>query len=225
MNLALSLLLLAAPPSVNIPAEIVATSESVTLQPDTDAKAITYIGLSGVDPFPAAFLKDPRSFILPIRGLPNARYKFAAVATLNDEQTRQDFVVVVGDAPPVPVPPVPPGPKPPEPTPPPVVAGKRELMIVRETADTTPDFARTITALQGKGAAYDYLRSKGHRIAILDDQSPASVRQAWRPHFDGMTLPALVILDAETRALLYKGAISPTASAEEVIAKLKEHGG
>lgn len=127
--------------------------------------------------------------------------------------------------PPAPVPPVPPGPKPPEPGPTPVVSGKRELMIVRETADTTPDFARTITALQGKGAAYDYLRSKGHRIAILDDQSPASVRQAWRPHFDGMTLPALVILDAETRNLLYKGPLSPTASADSIIVKLKEYGG
>jgi hypothetical protein len=91
----------AAPPVVDIAPEIQATSEYVTVQPKTDAVAITYVAQSGVEPFPSVMLKDPRTFVLPTRGLAVGRYKFVAVASLDDEHTRVDFVVVVGNAPPV----------------------------------------------------------------------------------------------------------------------------
>lgn len=103
----------AEPPKLVVPAELKATGEYVTYSPSTEttAKAVTYVGLSGIEPFPSAFLKDSRAFVLPVRGLNPGRYKFKAVGSLNDEHTTADFVVVIGDAPPTPVP-VPPGPGP-----------------------------------------------------------------------------------------------------------------
>lgn len=117
---ALFLLLWAAPawaagPTIQIPDEIVATGDYVTVTPQTDAKSIVYVGLSGVDAFPSEFLKDSRSFVLPVRGLAQGRYNFRAVGTLNDEQSTKGFAVIVG-TPPAPVPvPVPPAPTPTDP--------------------------------------------------------------------------------------------------------------
>lgn len=85
--------------------------EYVVLQPETDCKAVSYIAQSGVSPFPSQFLADKRVFILPVRGLPQGRYLFTAVGSLNDNHVRQAFSVIVGTAPPPgPVPPVPPSP-------------------------------------------------------------------------------------------------------------------
>jgi hypothetical protein len=76
--------------------------------PKTDAKAITYVGLSGENPLPNVLLADKRVFVFPTRGLPAGRYKFLAVASLNDEHASLEFTVIVGDAPlPGPVPPSP----------------------------------------------------------------------------------------------------------------------
>ncbi len=137
--------LFAAPPSVDVPAEIKAGGDYVTVVPKTDAKAITYIGVSGVEPFPSAFLKDPKAFVLPVRGLAAGRYTFAGVASLNDEHTAFKFVVVVGDAPPVPptppVPPVPPNPPIP-PTPEPLKAFR--VVIIYESAFTLTAAQRSV---------------------------------------------------------------------------------
>lgn len=98
-----------APPSLDLPAEVRAAGDYITVTPSTDAVSVIYIGLSGVDPFPSGMLKDARSFVLSVRGLPKGRYSFVAVGASNTgEQARADFVVLVGDAPtppaPVPVP-------------------------------------------------------------------------------------------------------------------------
>lgn len=106
-----------APPSISIPAEIKATSDYVTVTPTTNAKSVVYVGLSGVDPFPGVF-KDPTMFVLPVRGLKEGKYRFAAVAALADEQTRVDFTVVVGNSP------TPPGPDPNPPVPEPNALAK-----------------------------------------------------------------------------------------------------
>lgn len=99
----------AQPPSLTIPAEVKPAGQYARIAPTTDAVAVTYIGLSGVDAIPSDLLKDGRMFLLDTRGLAAGRYKFAAVgASKTGEQTRVDFVVVVGDAPP----PFPPGPDP-----------------------------------------------------------------------------------------------------------------
>lgn len=104
--------LFAAPPSLEIPAEVKATGDYVVVQPKTDAVSVLYVALSGIEPFPSAILKDPRTFVLPVRGLAKGRYAFAAVgAGREGEQSRVDFVVLVGASSP-PLPPDPP--KPPE---------------------------------------------------------------------------------------------------------------
>lgn len=103
---------LAAPPALVIPGEVKPVGDYARWTPgaDTTAKAITFVPLSGVDPFPSDLLKDPRAFVLPVRGLAAGRYRFRAVGSLNDEHAQTEFVVVVGDVPippPVPTPPVP----------------------------------------------------------------------------------------------------------------------
>jgi hypothetical protein len=103
--------LVAAPPSVKIPAEVKPFGQYVTLTPEGDATTVLYVGLSGLDPIPSAVLKDPRMFLLDTRGLAAGRYKFAAVASGKDgEQLRVDFTVLIGDAPAPPNPPDPPTP-------------------------------------------------------------------------------------------------------------------
>jgi hypothetical protein len=108
------------PPKLVIPAEVRPAGDYATVQPDTDAVSVTYVGLSGVDPFPSQFLADRRSFVLPTRGLPgNSSFRFAAVGSSKDGgQVRVDFAVVLGTPTPTPPGPTPPGPTPPGPTPP-----------------------------------------------------------------------------------------------------------
>ncbi len=97
---------------LTIPAETRATSDYVRIVPTTNAAAVLYFGLSGVDPFPSELLKDGRVFCLPVRGLAAGRYKFIGVGTLSDSQVRADFAVIVGTPTPdpLPVPPTPPVP-------------------------------------------------------------------------------------------------------------------
>lgn len=101
-------------PELGIPTEIVPVGQYASLKPKTEAKAISYIGMSGVEPFPSDMLKDARWFVLDTRGLPEGRYLFQAVGSLNDVHTRVAFTVVIGNAPPIPPNP---NPNPPNPTP------------------------------------------------------------------------------------------------------------
>lgn len=91
----------AAPPKLSIPAEVRPAGQYCRFLPETDAKSVLYVSLSGVEPIPSDVLKDGRLFLLDTRGLAAGRYKFAAVAASADgEQARQDFAVVIGDKPP-----------------------------------------------------------------------------------------------------------------------------
>jgi hypothetical protein len=138
-------------PDLGIPAELKPTGQYVTLKPKTDAKAITYIGMSGVDPLPAEFLADPRWFLLDTRGLAIGRYVFTAVGSLDDVHTRAQFVVVVGDAPPTPEPGPGPTPVPPNPDekPFPTVGEGLRVMIVWEDEDRAKLPTSTLYAIQG----------------------------------------------------------------------------
>ena len=131
--LAMPLVLLAAPPAVDIPPEVHPGGQYAILSPKTEAVAITYIGLSGVEPLPAVMLKDPRMFLLDTRGLAVGTYKFVAVASLNDEHTRIDFAVVIGNSPVVVTPPGPGPINPPTPSPGTPLTGMR-VLILEETS-------------------------------------------------------------------------------------------
>jgi hypothetical protein len=136
------------------------------------------------------------------------------------------LIHVVGPAP------VPPGPTPvpPGPTPPPVTVGKRTLLIVSESASSTPATGRLITGLRNAPHA-TYITSKGHKLAVLDDDDvdengqPTPVLATWRPHLVGMTLPVLFVVDQPTGALVHKESLPATATADTVMATLRAHGG
>lgn len=140
---------------------------------------------------------------------------------------QQVAVVRIGSGP---TPPPDPEPDPPGPDPPPVTVGKRTLLIVRETADSTPAMARLVTSLRQPPHA-TYITSKGHSLAILDDDSvdengqPTPRLEAWRPHFQGMTLPALFVIDATTNAIVHKQSIPADTTADSLMAIVKAHGG
>jgi hypothetical protein len=150
------------PPRLNIPAEIKAVGDYVTLTPDTDAKAVTYVGQSGVEPFPSAFLRDPRAFILSTRGLAAGRYHFVAVGTLNDEQASAGFVVVVGEAPPEPGPG--PGPAPTPATDPDFDKALFDALTPLYAADPTPPATKTL---------YRTVLAAFYRAAAEQAQNPA----------------------------------------------------
>lgn len=90
---------LAQPPKLEIEPIIVAQGDYVTFSPTSDAVVITYIGLSGVEPFPSDLLKDGKSFILPVRGLKPNSYRFVAIGIRQNEFTRKEFVVRVNGTP------------------------------------------------------------------------------------------------------------------------------
>lgn len=89
--------LLAAPPAVEIPSEdLKPVNGYVLMTPKGDAKAFTYVSLSGVYPLPSALLADKRAFVLPVAGLAAGKYEFVAVGSANDEHTMRPFVIEIG---------------------------------------------------------------------------------------------------------------------------------
>jgi hypothetical protein len=143
-----ALVAIAAPPAVVFPKSTEATSEYVTIIPKTDAKSITYVGQSGIEPFPSSLLSDPKAFVLPVRGLPQGTYKFVGVASLNDEHNRFDFEIIIGQkASPVPVPPnpVPPNPNPnPAPNPGLVYDPPVWVYLVEDVNKRTPEIVKVL---------------------------------------------------------------------------------
>jgi hypothetical protein len=161
----------AAPPALKVPAEVKAEGEYVVVVPETDAVSVLYVALSGAESFPAAMLKDGKSFVLPVRGLAAGRYKFAAVAAgKTGEQARADFTVIVG-TPPTPPPGPTPGPTPP--TPPRPDDGATGLRKAsRDAAAGTPAAERAkLSAAQ---------RSHASAVAAGAFATPAAILAGWR---------------------------------------------
>lgn len=145
----------AAPPTIDLPQQVVPSGDYATLVPKTDAVSVSYVGLSGVDAFPSEFLKDPRSFILPVRGLAKGDYKFAAVAASKDgEQVRKDFVVRVGGAPTDPV-----IPKDPVEPVDPVEPSSYYFALVRPDGPSSPEFTKIVA-----NPSWKTIEAKGHKV-------------------------------------------------------------
>lgn len=151
-------LAVAAPPALDLPAEVRPANGYARLTPKTDAVSITYVALDGVYPFPSEELKNPRAFVLPAAGLKDGRYRFVAVAAgKGGEQSQGEFVVVVGKADPGPEP----GPAPrPTPEPPAPIAepGFRVLFVFEAESLTTYPRGQ-VNAMRAKDVA-DYLAAK-----------------------------------------------------------------
>lgn len=158
-----------APPSVDVPTEIVASGDFTIVSPKTDAKAISYVGLSGVDPFPSVFLKDSKVFVLPTRGLTTGVYEFAGVASANDEHTVFRFKVRVGPS--VVVPPVDP----------PTQPAGLYFMIVRADGPAAPSFTTLMShpgwaVVRGRGhSVKDFTLSDARRLGATVPAGPLPV--------------------------------------------------
>lgn len=183
LNLVLAGPLFAAPPQLDIPAEVKAQGDYVVVTPKTDAMNVVYVALSGVEPFPSAMLKDPRAFVLPVRGLAKGKYAFVAVgAGPQGEQTTARFAVLVGEGP---VPPPDP-PKPPPVDPPPPTQGVVWAMFIRPDQPITPEQAMTLRDATAK------LQAKGIQVM---NKSLANVTQpSWRAAVQGVQLPAFFVV-------------------------------
>lgn len=185
---------LAAPPALEIPAEVRPAGEYVRFSPKTDALGVTYIGLSGLDPFPSEELKDAKRFLLHTRGVADGRYKFAAIgASATGEQTRVDFVVIVGD-PANPKPPVPDPNKPvpvPVPDPSTLLTAPVYVIIVEESRNRTPAQGKVIV---DTAAA---LTAAGQKFKLLDRNDPLVMSLALDKIADATGLPAVVVRDAK----------------------------
>lgn len=141
----------AAPPKLEIPAELKPTGDYVTHKPKTDAVSIVYVGLSGVDAFPSDFLKDSRDFILPTRGIPAGTYKFSAIgASATGEQSRQDFAVVIGGKPGTPITDPPPVTQP---------TGNLYFLVIREDGPASPSFTKVWSMKEWESLAF-----MGHEV-------------------------------------------------------------
>lgn len=104
------------------------------------------------------------------------------------------------------------GAKPPEP---PVVAGKRRVLILHETADDTPADSALYIELRN-GEADKYAESKGHTIDILDVSSFPSPDPS-------IPIPSMFIYDAATGAIINKQPRPATPAA--ILEALKSSGG
>lgn len=127
--------------------------------------------------------------------------------------------VVIGQPGPTPPDPPNPEPDPPDPTP----SGLRSVMLIHESAEKTPAWAITINQLR-TGAQAKYLSDRKTRLDILDDESLAGDAR-WTSILAGLTLPAVIVTDSKTRVVVHKQAVPLTATADEILAIIKTHGG
>jgi len=118
------------------------------------------------------------------------------------------------------------GAKPPVPPTPPVVEGKRLLVIIHETADTTPEQGALFTAIRS-GETAKYIKEKGHPSPlILDDESvdaggrPIALVESLEA---AMPAPAMFVLEPTTKAVIAKQALA--TKEQDVLAFLKANGG
>jgi hypothetical protein len=113
-------------------------------------------------------------------------------------------------------------------------SGPRAVLIIHEAGDTTPTLARLKTGLR-TGEAAKYLKEKGHTLLILDDDAkdqndqPSPVVAHWKPHLEGVTLPAIVIGSDATNpaagSLIHRQSLPPEATPASTLEILKANGG
>lgn len=218
---------LAQPPSLNIPTEIEAKGDYVTLTPESDAKAITYLSCSGVDSFPSDLLKDGKSFVLPVRGLKEGKYKFTAIAIKDNEYTIKDFYVRVGKSPDV-IPDIKPNPEPqPKPDPelddaPVQSNGLHVAMIYESGQRVTQDQFNSMYGQTIRGWLDTNCDKKDgtSQYRILDQDSVATV-EIWKDILkrERKSIPWIVIISG--KKYVYEGALPGPTELIKILEKYK----
>jgi hypothetical protein len=148
-----------------------------------------------------------------------------------------EHVVTVGRLPPPPGPvppgPVPPGPVPPGPGPgpdpqPPPAEGARHVLVVYETADVTPAFARLLNGLRS-GTGAKYLADHKHTLALIDDDAvtaDGAKAALLEKYAASVKFPrSLLVVDAASGAVVAIGELTDASTAAGVIEFLKQNGG
>lgn len=193
----------AAPPDLEIPPVVTPTGQYVQFVPKTTAVSVEYVGLDGVEPFPSAFLKDQRAFVLDATSLvKDKQYRFVAVgAGANGEQKRATFVVVNGKA----------TPPPPKDDPPPPPAGLYYFLIVRPDGPAAPAFTKAMGMPE-----WATLRAAGH--LVKDRTASEAVAPAIGVVVPAAQLPAVVTLsvaaDGKSSTIVRAAVPLPTTGAD-----------
>lgn len=214
----------AAPPELSIPAEVKPANGYATVRPKTDAKAVSYVGLSGVYPFPSELLADKRMFVLPSQGLPAGRYRFVAVGSLNDEHAVVEFAVVVGEPGPGPGPTPPPPPPGPDPPPGPVTPSELWVVLIEETgaaARTRLGWLSNPTLTAAMKRAGNHYRIVDKDVVGADGKPPSDVL----PYLAGARIagvPQVYLVDA-TGKTRWSGKVPATP--EELAKLIDQYGG
>jgi hypothetical protein len=120
----------------------------------------------------------------------------------------------------------PPGPGPAPPTPP-VPSGKLTAIIFEESEDHTPAFARRLVQLR-TGTAASYLKSKGHTLKIVDDDSThedgATTAMIAKIKAAGVSMPLLAVFN-EAGELVKIMPLPDSVTADNVVETLRQLGG
>lgn len=129
------------------------------------------------------------------------------------------FEVAGAVPPPTPVPPTPVPPTPVPPTP----SGKRQVVIIRESADDTAAFKRLTVSLQD-GAELRWLKDRGHPAPLIfdDDDLPASLKAKLNQL---PALPAVCVIDTGNGMVLTAETLAAAATAADVTALVQRTGG
>lgn len=150
----------AAPPKLdNLPSEIKPVDGYASYQPPSDVVSAEYITESGLRPVPDFLRPNKTLFAAATDGKPVGRYKIWIVAA-NDkgEQTKREFVVVIG-TPPV-TPPTNPVDPPTDPVDPPVnPPTSLYFLVVRADGPADPNFTKVMGL-----PAWAKLREAGHQF-------------------------------------------------------------
>lgn len=190
-----------APPTLDIPPEIRPSGQYVQFVPKTDAVSVEYVGLDGIEPFPSAFLKDSRAFVLDANSLVKDKaYRFVAVAaSKTGEQSRASFVVVNGKVP------SPGDPDTPPPPPPPPANDKFYFLIVRADGPASPAFTKAMNLPE-----WNTLRAAGHSVKDVTVSEAAHLKANIPPEQLPAVLTLVVRVDGKSSQIVRPAVPLPT---------------
>jgi len=109
------------------------------------------------------------------------------------------------------------------------VPGPRDVFIVRNTADDSPELARLMVNLRD-GKSAEYLKEKQHNLRIVSydavdkDGKPSSEVSALRAVIGDKSRP-VVVVSVKDGAVIHCEAIPMGMTDEQFISLLKRHGG
>jgi hypothetical protein len=109
-----------------------------------------------------------------------------------------------------------------------VVEGARHAVIVYETADVTPAFARLLNGLRS-GVNAKYLADHKHVLSLIDDDAvnaDGAKAALLAKYAESVRFPrSLIVTDAKSGAVIAIGELTDGSTAAGVIEFLKQNGG